>query len=89
MLDGIRMECHRDREQQLTARRNELRRILAAKDILIRYQPIVRLPDGSVYGYEALLRCGQGQTPRPTALLKTAERLDLLKVGRAKIADFL
>jgi len=76
-LDGIRLECHRDREQRLTARRRELRRILQSRDILIRYQPIVRLGDGSVYGYEAL-SCGpEGDLfQNPEMLFSFAEKTD-------------
>jgi len=76
-LDGIRLECHRDREERLTARRRELRRILQSRDILIRYQPIVRLGDGSVYGYEAL-SCGpEGDLfQNPEMLFSFAEKTD-------------
>jgi EAL domain-containing protein (putative c-di-GMP-specific phosphodiesterase class I) len=76
-VDGIRLECHRDREERLTARRRELRRILQSKDILIRYQPIVRLGDGSVFGYEAL-SCGpEGDLfQNPEMLFSFAEKTD-------------
>ena len=36
VLDAVRVECQRDREESLTARRRELRRILQSRDILIR-----------------------------------------------------
>ncbi len=76
-LDGIRIECQRDREESLSARRRELRRILQARDILIRYQPIVRLGDGSVFGYEAL-SCGpEGDLfQSPEMLFSFAEKTD-------------
>lgn len=77
VLDGIRIECHRDREESMTARGRELRRILQSRDILIRYQPIVRLGDGSVFGYEAL-SCGpDGDVfQNPEMLFSFAEKTD-------------
>ena len=77
VLDSIRIECHRDRQESLTARRRELRRILQSRDILIRYQPIVRLGDGSVFGYEAL-SCGpDGDVfQNPEMLFSFAEKTD-------------
>jgi EAL domain-containing protein (putative c-di-GMP-specific phosphodiesterase class I)/GGDEF domain-containing protein len=77
VLDGIRIECHRDREESMTARRRELRRILQSRDILIRYQPIVRLGDGSVFGYEAL-SCGpDGDVfQNPEMMFSFAEKTD-------------
>lgn len=77
VLDAVRLECQRDREGSLTARRRELRRILQSRDILIRYQPIVRLGDGSVFGYEAL-SCGpDGDVfQNPEMLFSFAEKTD-------------
>ena len=77
VLDSIRIECHRDRQESLTARRRELRRILQSRDILIRYQPIVRLGDGSVFGYEAL-SCGpEGDLfQNPEMMFSFAEKTD-------------
>ncbi len=77
VLDAVRAECQRDREGSLTARRRELHRILQSRDILIRYQPIVRLGDGSVFGYEAL-SCGpDGDVfQNPEMLFSFAEKTD-------------
>jgi EAL domain-containing protein (putative c-di-GMP-specific phosphodiesterase class I)/GGDEF domain-containing protein len=50
----VRTQCRRQRERQRGMRLGELRRILAARDVLIRYQPIVRLDDGLIHGFEAL-----------------------------------
>jgi len=48
------------------------------------YQPIVRSNDGSLFGYEALLRSGEPSLPHPGAVLDAAERLDRLpELGRA------
>jgi EAL domain-containing protein (putative c-di-GMP-specific phosphodiesterase class I)/GGDEF domain-containing protein len=76
-LDAVRLRCQRDREERLTARGNELRRILAARDILIRYQPIVHLADRAVYGFEAL-SCGpEGDLFQdPETLFSFAEKTD-------------
>lgn len=53
-IDEVRTLCRRQRERQHGLRLNELRRILAARDVVIRYQPIVRLDDGVIHGFEAL-----------------------------------
>lgn len=50
----VRTQCRRQRERQRGMRLTELRRILAARDVLIRYQPIVGLDDGLIHGFEAL-----------------------------------
>lgn len=56
------------------------------------YQPIVKA-DGSLFGYEALVRSGEGLFPHPGALLAAAERLDRLpELGctiRAAVGDAL
>ncbi|MDX1630911.1 MAG: EAL domain-containing protein [Thermoanaerobaculia bacterium] len=76
-IDEVRAACRRDREEQVSLRLNELRRILSNRDILIRYQPIVRLTDDSIFGFEAL-SCG----PRgdlfadPEMLFSFAEKTD-------------
>jgi CheY-like chemotaxis protein len=50
----------------------------------IAYQPIVRSTDGSVFGYEALLRSSEPTLPHPGAILDAAERLGRLdELGRA------
>jgi EAL domain-containing protein (putative c-di-GMP-specific phosphodiesterase class I) len=42
------------------------------------FQPIVRACDGSLFGYEALVRTNEPSLPHPGALLEAAERLDSL-----------
>jgi EAL domain-containing protein (putative c-di-GMP-specific phosphodiesterase class I) len=76
-VDVVRRRCQHDREEQLTQRTTELRRILSARDIVIRYQPIVLLASGSVYGFEAL-SCGpQGDLfENPEMLFSFAEKTD-------------
>jgi EAL domain-containing protein (putative c-di-GMP-specific phosphodiesterase class I) len=39
------------------------------------FQPIVRAGDGTVFGYEALVRTGEPSIPHPGALFEAAERL--------------
>jgi EAL domain-containing protein (putative c-di-GMP-specific phosphodiesterase class I) len=56
----------------------------ALDTIWIAYQPIVRSHDGSLFGYEALLRSAEPSLPHPGAMLDAAERLDrLTELGRA------
>ncbi len=54
------------------------------------YQPIVRSSDGTVFGYEALMRSSDPALPHPGAILDAAERLgrgfDLGRVVRARTA---
>lgn len=48
------------------------------------FQPIIRSADGSVYGYEALLRCREPELATPLRLLAAAEVLGRVHdVGRA------
>jgi EAL domain-containing protein (putative c-di-GMP-specific phosphodiesterase class I) len=56
----------------------------ALKGLWLAYQPIVSPKDGTVYGYEALLRSTEPALHSPAALLGAAERLDrMLELGRA------
>ncbi|HEV8551002.1 MAG TPA: EAL domain-containing protein [Polyangiaceae bacterium] len=49
----------------------------------IAYQPIVRAQDGSLFGYEALMRSVEPSLPHPGAVLDAAERLDrVAELGR-------
>jgi EAL domain-containing protein (putative c-di-GMP-specific phosphodiesterase class I)/CheY-like chemotaxis protein len=55
----------------------------ALNTLWMAYQPIVRVADRSLYGYEALLRSEEKDLPHPGAILDAAERLDRLDdVGR-------
>ena len=54
----------------------------ALRSLWMAYQPIVR-PDGSLFGYEALVRSGETLFRRPETLLGAAERLGRLQeLGR-------
>ena len=52
----------------------------ALDSLWMAYQPILRSKDGSIYGYEALLRSREATLPHPGAVLDAAERLDMLDV---------
>lgn len=51
---------------------------IALERMWIAYQPIVRASDGSVYGYEALMRSHIDALPHPGAILSAAEQLGRL-----------
>jgi EAL domain-containing protein (putative c-di-GMP-specific phosphodiesterase class I)/ActR/RegA family two-component response regulator len=50
----------------------------ALESLWIAYQPIVRAADGSLFGYEALLRAEDRTLPHPGAILDAATRLGRL-----------
>jgi EAL domain-containing protein (putative c-di-GMP-specific phosphodiesterase class I) len=76
-IDEVRTICRRQRERQHGLRLNELRRILAARDVLIRYQPIVRLGDGLIHGFEALSSGPSGDIfENPEMLFSFAEETE-------------
>lgn len=52
----------------------------ALDSLWMAYQPIVRSSDGSIYGYEALLRSKEASLPHPGAVLDAAEKLQMLDV---------
>jgi EAL domain-containing protein (putative c-di-GMP-specific phosphodiesterase class I) len=55
--------------------RSELDRLLAESTIRSVYQPIMRLSDGRVFGYEALTRCPEGSLfDGPLSLFQFAEK---------------
>ena len=55
----------------------------ALDSLWMAFQPIVRVEDGSLYGYEALLRSSEPALPHPGAILDAAERLkELRRLGR-------
>ena len=77
VLDEVRALCRREREKKHTLRLNELRRILAVEGILVRYQPIVSLTDGTVHGFEALSSGPPGDIfESPEMLFAFAEETD-------------
>jgi EAL domain-containing protein (putative c-di-GMP-specific phosphodiesterase class I) len=50
----------------------------ALETMWMAYQPIVRVSDRSLFGYEALLRSEEKSLPHPGAILDAAERLERL-----------
>jgi len=56
----------------------------ALETLWIAFQPIVDWPRRKVFGYEALVRCGEPSIAHPGALFDTADRLDRMHdLGRA------
>lgn len=56
----------------------------ALSNLWMAYQPIVWARDGSLYGYECLLRSTELRLPHPGAVVDAAERLDRVEeLGRA------
>ncbi|MDY7092452.1 MAG: bifunctional diguanylate cyclase/phosphodiesterase [Acidobacteriota bacterium] len=76
-LDTLRSICRREREKQHSERIRELRRIVSAVDITVRFQPIISLDSGEVHGFEAL-SCGPtgGVFENPEMLFAFAEETD-------------
>ncbi|MFC4305432.1 EAL domain-containing protein [Cohnella boryungensis] len=65
--------AHPDRELRF-----ELNRLIAESGIRSVYQPIVRLRDGRIFGYEALTRCPENSLfDGPLALFQFAERSNM------------
>jgi EAL domain-containing protein (putative c-di-GMP-specific phosphodiesterase class I)/GGDEF domain-containing protein len=76
-LEAARARCRLRREEQHHRRLAELHRIVAAEDIDVRFQPVVRLRDGVVHGFEALT-CGPPGSifESPEMLFAFAEETD-------------
>jgi EAL domain-containing protein (putative c-di-GMP-specific phosphodiesterase class I) len=60
--------------QQLSTQVRFLDRCIAQRQFLMLYQPIVRLEDHAIYGYEALVRCQQKELHKPHVLFNVAEQ---------------
>jgi EAL domain-containing protein (putative c-di-GMP-specific phosphodiesterase class I) len=63
----------------------------ATSSLFMAYQPIIRTRDGSIYGWEALLRTRESSVPGPLVFLEMAERLgrirDLGRLIRTSVAQ--
>jgi len=76
-VDEVRSICRRQSERQHRLRQNELRRILATREVVVRYQPIVRLEDGVIHGFEALSSGPSGDVfENPEMLFSFAEETE-------------
>ena len=53
-LEEARIRCRHESERRKTGRLAELTRLIEERQVVTRYQPIVDLADGSVFGLEAL-----------------------------------
>ncbi|MGZ8752261.1 MAG: putative bifunctional diguanylate cyclase/phosphodiesterase [Acidimicrobiia bacterium] len=70
----------RDRATQRLALEHDLRQALERGELHLHYQPVVKLPDGEIKGFEALLRWAhptRGQIP-PIAFIPVAEDTGLI-----------
>lgn len=57
---------------------------LALETLRMDFQPILNAKDGTIYGYEALMRCDEPSIGNPGAMLEVAERVNgLHALGRA------
>jgi diguanylate cyclase (GGDEF)-like protein len=70
----------RDRATQRLALEHDLRQAIERGELHLHYQPVVKLPDGEIEGFEALLRWAhptRGQIP-PVAFIPVAEDTGLI-----------
>jgi diguanylate cyclase (GGDEF)-like protein len=71
--------------QALQALRNDLRRAMGEEELFLQYQPIVRISDGAVKGFESLIRWRhpeRGLVP-PLSFIPVAEESgQILEIGR-------
>ena len=73
-VDRARDLCRAERQRRQSRRLRELHRMLAAEDLVIRYQPIVDMETGSVHGVEALSGAPDAETfENPEMLFSFAE----------------
>lgn len=81
---GVLCSCHR----QKALERSFLRGL---ESLWLAYQPIIEVGDGSVFGWEALVRTGEPSLKEASAVVRAAEELerlfDLGRAVRASVAD--
>lgn len=69
-----REQCRQEIERRHSLQIEELRRLLKAGDIIVRYQPIIELEAGRVHGFEALSAAPKGSVfENPEMLFSFAE----------------
>lgn len=83
-LHRARERCRQESERRHQGLLAELDRILAERDVTIRYQPIVELNSGRVHGFEALSKAPESfYFDSPDVLFAFAEESDrILKLDR-------
>lgn len=89
--DGLRLLGH-DRASLAADRAGlEASYTRAINSLWMAFQPVVDWPNARVFGYEALMRCDDGELRSPLALLDAVERLDrvheLGRTVRERIAE--
>jgi len=68
-----------EKDKDAKRRIKELKKIIKEEEVYTLFQPIVKLPEYEIIGYEALTRGpGQGEFERPDKLFKVAYQSDLL-----------
>ncbi len=76
-LEVVQRNCRLLKDERHNERLVELRRIVATEDLEVRFQPIVRLRDGAVHGFEALTCGPKGSAfENPEMLFSYAEETD-------------
>lgn len=80
-LHRARELCRQESERRRSGRLAELDRILAERDVVMRYQPIVELANGRIHGFEAL-----GAAP-PSTAFETSDMLFSFAVEAGHILE--
>ena len=77
--DAVRMARHRSERQRMVFR-EELKQIIMSGEVRTVFQPIVKIPDLVIHGYEALSRGPiSSKLETPDALFSIAEDFDLVE----------
>ena len=83
-LDQAYADAFRERDAELAARVARLDELIARRELVTLYQPIVDLRDQGVLGYEALSRGPPGELQDPALMFKLAYEADAVwKLDRA------
>lgn len=78
-LEEALQDSATERQKDAKKRTEELKKIIKEEEIYSLFQPIVKLPEFKIIGYEALSRGpGQGEFERPDKLFKIAYQSDLV-----------
>lgn len=77
-LDQAYSDAFRERNQELANRVAKLNQVIARRELITLYQPVVDVQQGTVLGYEALTRGPEGDLQDPASLFKLAYDADML-----------